>query len=158
MNDRDDPGIGVALITVRRLNSFSALFDLLLIEEGLAADRGLLPQLVLVEILVPIKDNFGDEGLLAHHEDDCQATGRWFRLDLHVFKEPHRIDQTDLCADCFGRIGITDVQCEPTPDRRFLNPFVPSHLNRRDFLRTVLGIQRAGGSDNKRADHDCETQ
>src|SRR5687768_4643557 len=144
----------IPIFLVHQSDFFSALLHLLLIEKGLAADRDLFLQLVVAEVFVAIKYDFGDKRLFFDNECDGYPIWDSIRFYLNIFKKSHLVDDPDLASDRIKAIRISHFQRQTTPNGLIFNTLVPSNIDGRDRFRRLLSIeQRHGNTCEQEHDH-----
>ena len=152
-NDRDHLRVVVPVLLIGQPNPLGAFLGLLLVQKGLTPDGDLLLQLILAEVLVPVKHNLGDERLLPNHEHHGHPPDDRISLDPHVLKEAHLVDQSDLSPDGLPRVGIIHLEREAAADGRLLDALVSPHFDGLDLLDASLGMQTAHGRNQQRDGH-----
>ena len=108
----------------------------------MALDRDLLFELIVAELSIPVKYDLGNKRFLTDQKRQGRTSCPRFRLDLHFFKVSGFVEDLDLASDIFRGVGIAGFQCQSTDNRRQLNPFISSNLDRRHFYSGWLRSDR----------------
>ena len=139
------------LVLVFLADRLLGLLDLDRVVEHANPDGGLFPQLLRLELRVPLEAHLAEQGPLDHDEDDAHPTLELLGANLHVIEEPETEDGADVVAERGGREGVADLRLHSIQDGRALDSPVPlDHdvADRRDGARGArlrfLGKASAG--------------
>src|SRR5207245_10300651 len=128
----------VAVILVDKPEALAAVFDLLLDQERLGADRQFFGQFLVPDVVVAVIEELRHKGFLRDDENHRHASGHRLSLHTDVLEVPHLVDRADLLPDLLSDERLAFLQRDTAPDGRRLAPLVALDLDRLDQLTRFL--------------------
>ena len=114
-----------ALVLVLLADGLLGLLDLDRVVEHADPDGGLLPELVVAELRVPLEADLAEERSLDDDEDHAHPALELLGANLHVVEEPQAEDGADVVAERGRGERIADLGLHAVQDGRPLDPAVP---------------------------------
>ncbi len=138
LDHRHDARAEVAFILVEKPEALDAVFDLLLVQERLGADRQFFGQFLVLDVVVAVIEDLRHKGFLRDDENHRHASGHRLSLHTDVLEVPHLVDRADLLPELLSDERLAFLQRDTAPDGRRLDPLVALDLDRLDQLSRFL--------------------
>src|SRR5207247_10102284 len=138
LDDRHDARAEVAFILVEKPKALDAVFELLLVQERVVANRQFFGQFFVLDVVVAIVEDFRHEGFLRDDENHRDAPGHRLSLHADVLEVSHLVDRADLLPDLLCGERLAFLQRDAAPDGRRLDPLVALEFDRLDQLSRFL--------------------